>query len=114
MSDREQRIKFFQDRFKIAEKNQRAHVKNWRKYEEIYLGTQEFKKSGSLLHSDLKIKWAYQRWNAIAPELMDPEPKLDFRPVEISDVKLSDALKKVVKLNKKEISLDDFNKMMGE
>ena len=30
------------------------------------------------------------------------------------DVKLSDALKKVVKLNKKEISLDDFNKMMGE
>ena len=30
------------------------------------------------------------------------------------DVKLSDALKKVVKLNNKEISLDDFNKMMGE
>ena len=30
------------------------------------------------------------------------------------DVKLSDALKKIVKLNKKEISLDDFNKMMGE
>lgn len=98
MSDREQRIKFFQDRFKIAEKNQRAHVQNWRKYEEIYLGTQEFKKSGSLLHSDLKIKWAYQRWNAIAPELMDPEPKLDFRPVEISDVKLSDVLKQLCRV----------------
>lgn len=30
------------------------------------------------------------------------------------DIKLTDALKKVVKLNEKEISLDDFNKMMSE
>ena len=30
------------------------------------------------------------------------------------DVKLVAALKNVVKLNKKDISLDDYNKMMGE
>ena len=30
------------------------------------------------------------------------------------DVKLTEAVKNVVKLNEKHISLDDFNKMMGE
>ena len=31
-----------------------------------------------------------------------------------SDVKLAEALKKVVKLNEKTVSLDEFNKLMSE
>ena len=84
----------FNERLGRAKKNQRAHVKDWDRYEEVYLGTQKMKPASTkLLQSDLKVAWAWQRWNAISPELMDPEPKLNFRPVEISDNRLADCLK---------------------
>jgi len=89
----------FQDRLKAARDNQRAHVKDWDHYESVYLGTQKiYEAPTKLLTSSLKIKWAWQRWNAISPELMDPEPKLDFRPVEISDAKLVDVLKQLTRV----------------
>ena len=89
----------FERRLKLAKDNQRSHTDDWDRYEEIYLGTQKLDKSPSqLLQSQLKIKWAWQRWNAIAPELMDPEPKLNFRPVEISDARLADVLKQLCRV----------------
>lgn len=98
-SKSEQRIKFFTERLERAKKNQSAHRKDWQRFEEVYLGTQPMDPGPSkLLQSALKVKWAWQRWNAIAPELMDPEPKLNFRPVEISDARLSDALKQLTRV----------------
>lgn len=95
----EQRIKMFTERLDKAQRNQRAHKKDWDRWESVYLGTQDMLPgSTNLLQSQLKIKWAKQRWNAIAPELMDPEPKLNFRPVEISDGKLSDVLKALTRV----------------
>lgn len=89
----------FTERLDRAKKNQAAHTKDWDRYESVYLGTQDMKPEGTkLLQSNLKVPWAWQRWNAIAPELMDPEPKLNFRPVEISDTRLSDCLKQLTRV----------------
>ena len=49
-----------------------------------------------------------------AKEIMKKREKVDGLVDRASDIKLCEALKKVVKLNEKEISLDDFNKMMSK
>ena len=49
-----------------------------------------------------------------AKEIMKKRENVDGLVDRASDIKLCEALKKVVKLNEKEISLDDFNKMMSE
>lgn len=49
-----------------------------------------------------------------AKEIMKKRENLDGLVDRASDIKLCEALKKVVKLNEKEISLDDFNKMMSK
>jgi hypothetical protein len=95
----EQRVKMFRDRLDKAQRNQRTHALDWRRWEDVYLGVQPIDPGGGkLLSSKLKVRWAKQRWNAIAPELMDPEPKLYFRPVEISDIRLSDCLKQLTRV----------------
>ena len=49
-----------------------------------------------------------------AKEILKKRENVDGLVDRVVDIKLTDALKKVVKLNEKEISLDDFNKMMSE
>ena len=49
-----------------------------------------------------------------AKELLKKRENVDGLVDRAVDIKLTAALKKVVKLNEKEISLDDFNKMMSE
>lgn len=49
-----------------------------------------------------------------AKEILKKRENVDGLVDRAIDIKLTDALKKVVKLNEKEISLDDFNKMMSE
>ena len=49
-----------------------------------------------------------------AKEIMKKRENVDGFVDRASDIKLCEALKKVVKLNEKEISLEDFNKMMSE
>ena len=49
-----------------------------------------------------------------AKEIMKKRENVDGLVDRASDIKLCEALKKVVKLNEKEISLDDFNKMMSK
>jgi len=49
-----------------------------------------------------------------AKEILKKRENIDGLVDRAVDIKLTDALKKVVKLNEKEISLDDFNKMMSE
>ena len=49
-----------------------------------------------------------------AKEIMKKRENVDGLVDRASDIKLCEALKKVVKLNEKEISLEDFNKMMSE
>ena len=49
-----------------------------------------------------------------AKEIMKKRENGDGLVDRASDIKLCEALKKVVKLNEKEISLEDFNKMMSE
>lgn len=49
-----------------------------------------------------------------AKEIMKKRENVDGLVDRASDIKLCKALKKVVKLNEKEISLEDFNKMMSE
>ena len=49
-----------------------------------------------------------------AKEIMKKRENADGLVDRASDIKLCEALKKVVKLNEKEISLEDFNKMMSE
>lgn len=49
-----------------------------------------------------------------AKEILKKQENVDGLVDRAVDIKLTDALKKVVKLNEKEISLDDFNKMMSE
>lgn len=105
-SDRDKRIKFFTDRLERAKTNQASHRKDWDRWEEVYQGTQPMEeKTAGKLHSNLKVPWAWQRWNAIAPEIMDPEPKLSFRPVEQSDTKLSDVLKVLTRV---QLNQDNF------
>ena len=47
-------------------------------------------------------------------KLMKEEKNLESYVERASDVKLAEALKKVVKLNEKTVSLDEFNKIMSE
>ncbi len=49
-----------------------------------------------------------------AKEILKKRENVDGLVDRAVDIKLTDALKKVVKLNEKEISLDDFNKMMTD
>ena len=49
-----------------------------------------------------------------ADELLKKSENVQGFAERALDVKLADALKKTVKLNNKDITLDDFNKMMGE
>lgn len=49
-----------------------------------------------------------------AKEILKKRENVDGLVDRAVDIKLTEALKKVVKLNEKEISLDDFNKMMSE
>lgn len=49
-----------------------------------------------------------------AKEIMKKRENVDGLVDRASDIKLCEALRKVVKLNEKEISLDDFNKMMSK
>ena len=49
-----------------------------------------------------------------AKEILKKRENVDGLVDRAVDIKLTDAWKKVVKLNEKEISLDDFNKMMSE
>lgn len=49
-----------------------------------------------------------------AKEILKKRENVDGLVDRAVDIKLTDALKKVVKLNEKEISLDDFNKTMSE
>ena len=49
-----------------------------------------------------------------AKEILKKRENVDGLVDRAVDIKLTDALKKVVKLNEKEISLDDFNKMRSE
>ena len=49
-----------------------------------------------------------------AKEILKKRENVDGLVDRAVDIKLTDALKKVVKLNEKENSLDDFNKMMSE
>ena len=49
-----------------------------------------------------------------AKEILKKRENVDGLVDRAVDIKLTDALKKVIKLNEKEISLDDFNKMMSE
>ena len=49
-----------------------------------------------------------------AKEIMKKRENVDGLVDRASDIKLCEALKKVVKLNEKEISLEEFNKMMSE
>jgi trigger factor len=52
--------------------------------------------------------------NNYADELLKKQETVQNFVDRAIDVKLIDATKAIVKLNNKEISLDDFNKMMGE
>ena len=47
-------------------------------------------------------------------QIMKDEKNLDSYVERASDVKLAEALKKVVKLNEKTVTLDEFNKLMSE
>ena len=49
-----------------------------------------------------------------AKEILKKRENVDGLVDRAVDIKLTDTLKKVVKLNEKEISLDDFNKMMSD
>ncbi len=92
------RIRFFRDRLDLAKRNSRQHQRNWKRFNDVYLGTQELpKEQADNIQSDLKIKWAWQRWQSVSPKIMDPEPRLEFRPIEIGDQRVSDILRQLVK-----------------
>lgn len=92
------RIRFFRDRLDLAKRAQRAHSTRWKRWHEVHDGTQAFPvEQGENLQSQLRIRWAWQRWESVAPKIMDPEPRLEFRPIEISDQRISDILKQLTK-----------------
>lgn len=104
--EEELRVKFFKSRLELAKKGQQEHVTYWKKMEAVHLGTQNMPAGPSdLLTSALKIKWAWQRWAAISPEIMDPEPRMEFKPVEVTDQRVSDILKV---LTKQQLTQDGF------
>lgn len=92
--EQQKRVKFFKERLDLAKRAHQSHCKYFKRMEDVYLGTQNLPEEPTqMLTSKLKIKWAWQRWNAISPEIMDPEPRLEFKPVEITDQRISDILK---------------------
>lgn len=104
--EQQERVKFFKDRLDLAKRAQQRQTQYFKRMEQVYLGTQELPPEPTdLLQSKLKIKWAWQRWNAISPEIMDPEPRLEFKPVEITDQRVSDILKV---LTKQQFTQDEF------
>lgn len=104
--EQEVRVKFFKNRLDLAKRGHTSYETYWKEMEQVYLGTQSLPSEATdLLQSKLKIKWAWQRWNAIAPKIMDPEPRLEFKPVEITDQRVSDILKV---LTKQQFTQDEF------
>lgn len=104
--EQEKRVEFFKSRLDLAKRGQSKHMTYWKSMEAVYDGTQPLPAEATdLLQSRLKIKWAWQRWNAIAPEIMDPEPRMEFKPVEITDQRISDILKV---LTKQQFTQDEF------
>lgn len=96
--DEKKRIRFFKDRLQLAKQNQSKHATQWKRWTEVLLGTQTLPEAHTEnLQSELKIPWAWQRWNSVSPKIMDPEPRLEFRPIEISDQRISDILKVLTK-----------------
>lgn len=96
--EQKKRIRFFRDRLDLAKRAQSQHATKWKRWHEVYLGESVMPIAGAdNLQSDLRIKWAWQRWNNIAPKIMDPEPRLEFRPIEVNDQRLSDILRHLVK-----------------
>lgn len=97
-SEEKKRIRFFKDRLQLAKQAHTRHATNWKRWHEVLGGTQELPEEQSEnIQSQLKIKWAWQRWESVSPKIMDPEPRLEFRPIEISDQRISDILKQLVK-----------------
>jgi hypothetical protein len=68
-------------------------VDDWRHVDAVYHGTKDFPKSTQdLLRSRLRIPWAWQQIETIIPRIMDPDPKFDFKPVEMGDLIQSELL----------------------
>lgn len=104
--DEEKRVKFFKDRLDLAKRAHKHHEQYWKRMEDVYLGTTELPSEVTTnFQSRLQIKWAWQRWESVAPKIMDPEPRLEFKPVEITDQKISDILKV---LTKQQFTQDQF------
>lgn len=96
--DEKKRIRFFKDRLQLAKDSHSKHATNWKRWHDVHLGKQDIpKEQQENIQSELKIMWAWQRWESVAPKIMDPEPRLEFRPIEISDQRISDILKQLVK-----------------
>lgn len=96
--EEKKRIRFFSDRLDLAKRNQSRYATKWKRWHEVYRGTQPFPQEQlENLQAQLQIPWAWQRWESVAPKIMDPEPRLEFRPIEISDQRISDILKQLVK-----------------
>lgn len=96
--DEKKRIRFFKDRLDLAKRGHKNHTKRWKTWDEVYRGVQDLPSEQSdNLQSQLKIPWAWQRWESVAPKIMDPEPRMEFRPIEIGDQRISDILKQLVK-----------------
>lgn len=95
--DEQKRLKSFLDKFEVAERNQTKYRKKWDEYDKIYHGMVDLPEDiQDLLNSKLKVPWAWQQIETIIPRVMDPEIRLDFRPVESGDRRAGDILKIII------------------
>jgi hypothetical protein len=68
----------------------------WEKWEKVYHGTCDIPEAlKEMADLDVKVPWLWQQGQMIWPRIMDPDPRLDFQPVNVDlDVtQLADACK---------------------
>ena len=112
----------------FVEKNYEQSIKelNWHLIKEQLVAANEIKvEDADVLNAakeTARVQFAQYGMNNVpeeyvenyAKEILKKRENVDGLVDRAVDIKLTEALKKVVKLNEKEISLDDFNKMMSE
>ena len=112
----------------FVEKNYEQSIKelSWHLIKEQLVAANEIKvEDADVLNAakeTARVQFAQYGMNNVPEEYVENYAKEIFKKREnvdglvdrAVDIKLTAALKKVVKLNEKEISLDDFNKMMSE
>lgn len=93
--EEEKRFKWFKRQYDEDKARHEKEMKRIKRARQVYAGKTD-DSLGENIISNLRIRWAKQRFRVIASKIIDPEVRLEFRPVEPGDSLNSTALQRLV------------------